>query len=105
MTNVNGYKFAFWALLATIAAFQIIINAVAHAHHEQSHSLLQLSGRPHHPAVYKKPSANARVAHSHADSKSESSALHDAARGKVWQEVLSTSPKIILLHNFATKEE
>jgi hypothetical protein len=98
MTSFNGYKIAFWALLLTVLVIQVSITVVAHARHDESHQLLQLRGG-HHPLTSQKHVAGALPADA------LKSAPPDRTKSKVWQEVLSTSPKIILLHNFATKEE
>jgi hypothetical protein len=105
MSGYNFYKYAFWLLLISVASFQVIITIVAHSRHEDSHSMLLSNGGRHPLKVSKHPSNEAQLKREqHEDIKStfSSSNLH---KRKVWEEVLSTAPRIVLLHNFATKEE
>ena len=111
MTSSNGYKYAFWMLLTTVVAFQMIITFIAHARHEESHQLLQSTGRLRHsaPPVASHGSTAKRPADAHAQQKvagfKQADKPLDKLNRQVWQEVLSSSPKIVLLHNFATKDE
>ena len=99
MTSSNGYKYAFWMLFTAVVAFQMIITFIAHARHEESHQLLQRM----HPASSKRP-ADAHPQQKVAEFE-QADKPRDTINRQVWQEVLSSSPKIVLLHNFATKEE
>ncbi len=104
MSGSKFYKYAFWLLLATVAAFQLVITIVAHSRHSSSDDapVLLSKGRLQPVTVPKIP------AHSRGQQQG-AQALAAAASGspkkKVWEEVLSTSPRIVLLHNFATKDE
>ncbi len=99
MSGSSFYKHAFWLLLIMVAGFQIIITIVAHSRHEDTHDLLLSNGHRHVSKVPRHPLGSAQR-----DGDSLPSAP-DSHKKKVWEEVLSTSPKIILLHNFATQAE
>jgi hypothetical protein len=105
MTSANGYKTAFWVLLITVVGFQVVITVIAHTRHEESHQVLLPRGRPQHPLASKKQSVSPAAQSLTGIQSQEPPAAPDPIQSRVWQEVLSTSPKIILLHNFASKEE
>ena len=102
MVSSNFYKIAFWVLLATVLVFQIIISAVAFRAHGDTPELLLRNGQL--PRTTKSLPAEAHGAqgqHGSVNAQTKPS----GPKGKVWQEILSSSPRIVLLHNFATREE
>jgi hypothetical protein len=107
MVAHSFYKIAFWALLFTIAVFQLIIAIIAHGHHDAATEDLLVQNAKHQVFAVRslhQPSGSqhARQQPSHVKSRL---GVGVAETKKVWQEVLSSSPKIVLLHNFATEEE
>jgi hypothetical protein len=97
MSGSNFYKYAFWLLVATVAAFQLVITIVAHSHHTSSQDVPVLPLKGRRPAQ-KMPELSRAPGQQHA-------AASGSTKKKVWEEVLSTTPRIVLLHNFATKDE
>jgi hypothetical protein len=109
MAGPGCYKIAFWSLLFAIAVVQIVITVVTHEQHvdnDARHSLLP-NRRGLLPTLIKRLPAETKHSPSyHSDSISKlDTSGPGPARKKVWQEVLSSSPKIVLVHNFATFEE
>jgi hypothetical protein len=89
-----------------VAGFQIIITIVAHSRHEDTHDLLLSNGHRHVSKVPMHPLGSAQRAPREQQRDSDSlPSAPDSHKKKVWEEVLSTSPRIILLHNFATQAE
>ncbi len=105
MSGYNYYKYGFWLLLIAVACFQVIITIVAHSRHEDSHNALLSNGGRQTPKVSKHPPSEAQLARKQNGDVTSTPSSSSLRKQKVWEEVLSTSPKVILLHNFATKEE
>ncbi len=107
MAGPGFYKVAFWFLLTVVAVVQIVITVVAHQRHDDTHHSLLPDGRgplQNHALNNNVPGKAKRSPSYHSDSKSTFGTT-DPTTKKAWQEVLSSSPKIVLVHNFATKEE
>jgi hypothetical protein len=105
MAGPGFYKLAFWVLLTVVAVVQIVITVVAHQRHDDAHHSLLPDGRgPLYALNNNVPGKAKRSPSYHSDSKSNVGTSNPASK-KAWQEVLSSSPKIVLVHNFATKEE
>lgn len=105
MAGPGFYKIAFWTLLTVVAVVQIVITVVAHQRHDDNHHSLLSDGRGKVQLMnHNLPGKDKRSPSYHSDSKSNIGGS-DPATKKVWQEILSSSPKIVLVHNFATKEE
>ena len=109
MVSSSFYKIAFWVLLSTVLVFQIIISAVAFRPQPAPPQLLLRNG--HLPPVPDSRHSSPKtlpIDAQHVQGQQRSippEASASDSRAKVWEEVLSSSPRIVLLHNFATKQE
>jgi hypothetical protein len=108
MSGSNFYKHAFWLLLAAVAVFQVVITIVAHSRHSSSDDAPVLLSKGRLPVTVPKIRSVNLPGHSRDQQQAVQPSVAAASgspKKKVWEEVLSTSPRIVLLHNFATKDE